>query len=390
MATTPQLAPWLIKSLNEDTIFVKLARKAECSEDEDDFDGILSPLPTKVDLQVPNTPVKKRKTFTPIHSPGSIHHLAHPRTTHGKTTSMSLSGKYDHVLIHSIIDPASLPAFTDFLIEMSNYIVAPKNEHSDAVQRAAFYGFGDIHFRVSVFRLLQACFMAEWYWSSEVVPHRWEMLVHIPTRHNITAAQLERFCSFCRNGISCDVIERGINNGLVVFLDRIDKGKNHAGWMRHRLRIACDRHRERMRMQEERDRIRSETGMEFTTSNMLYFYHEWQNTRIDMQALRETIEELNNRNIQMTRRVHENASFINTLCTSVMNIAESMRAELNGEALDALQEHLTRIQDMSRQANSLSNNLRTSSVLYRSRTGNTLDDLLIVVGSDEDDGMVIQ
>ncbi|EKX31744.1 hypothetical protein GUITHDRAFT_122059 [Guillardia theta CCMP2712] len=51
MATTPQLAPWLIKSLNEDTIFVKLARKAECSEDEDDFDGILSPLPTKVDLQ---------------------------------------------------------------------------------------------------------------------------------------------------------------------------------------------------------------------------------------------------------------------------------------------------------------------------------------------------
>lgn len=75
MATTPQLALWLIKSINQDTIFVKYTQKTEGSDKaeggkgEDDFDGILSPLPTNVDVQVPWAPVKKRKTLTPIHSP---------------------------------------------------------------------------------------------------------------------------------------------------------------------------------------------------------------------------------------------------------------------------------------------------------------------------------
>lgn len=322
----------------------------------------------------------------------SIHHLAPPRATHGKTTSMSLAGKYDHVLIHSVIDPASLPAFTDFLIEMSNYIIAPKNEHSDAVQRAAFYGFGDIHFRVSFFRLLQTCFMVEWYWSSEVVPHRWEMLVHIPTRHNITAVQLERFCAFCRNGISCDVIERGVNNGLVVFLDRIDKGKNHAGWMRHRLRIACDRHRERMRMQEERDRIRSETGMEFTTSNMLYFYHEWQNARIDLQALREMHRDAEERVNLLLRRVQEETNLITNLCDMVVSITEHMHEDVRNQTLSALNVRISRINTINRQIAHTSSNLRTvsSSIPSGSTMASALDRLLIVVGSDEEDGMVIQ
>jgi hypothetical protein len=306
---------------------------------------------------------------------------------------MSLAGKYDYVLIHSVIDPGSLPAFTEFLIEMSSYIVAPKNEHSDAVQRVAFYGFGDIHFRICVFRLLQTCFRVEWYWSAETQPNRWEMLVHIPTRHNITAAHLERFCTFCRNGISCDVIERGVNNGLVVFLDRIDKGRNHSGWMRHRLRIACDRHRERMLMQEERERIRNETGMDFTTSNMLYFYHEWQNTRIDLEALRETHRDTETRNTLLLRRIQEETGLITSFCGTIVTITEHMSEDVRNQALAALNTRIARINDINRQIASMSSHLRNASttIFGASAAPTPLDRLLIVVGgSDDEDSMVIQ
>lgn len=306
---------------------------------------------------------------------------------------MSLAGKYDYVLIHSVIDPRSLPGFTEFLIEMSSYIVAPKNEHSDAVQRMAFYGFGDIHFRISVFRLLQTCFMTEWYWSAETQPNRWEMLVHIPTKHNITAAQLERFCTFCRNGISCDVIERGVNNGLVVFLDRIDKGRHHAGWMRHRLRIACDRHRERMLMQEERERIRSETGMDFTTSNMLYFYHEWQNTRIDLEALRETHRNTEERVNLLLRRVQEETNLITNFCDMIVGITEHMHEDVRNQTLTALNIRISRINTINRQIASTSSNLRTvtSSIPGVNTMASALDRLLIVVGGlDEEDSMIVQ
>lgn len=181
--------------------------------------------------------------------------------------------------VETVIDPERVKDFD----MMAESLFQPVFKAGD-VHRVAFYGFGDIGFRQSFFRLVQGVFLAEWYWSSEMLPHRWEMLVSFPTRIGLSEEILELFCGMCRNGVSCDVFEKGITNALVQFVMRIDQGKNMLGWLRHRVRLACERHLRRMEEVESQRRVTEVTGMEFTSGNMIHFYHEWRNGLLELQA----------------------------------------------------------------------------------------------------------
>eukprot|EP00960_Hanusia_phi_P071080 767463-Hanusia_phi.AAC.6 len=211
----------------------------------------------------------------------------------------------DVMNIRLVIDPDRLGEFSGFVHEMGQYAAAchPSRRY-EAVQRMAFYGFGDAEFRGSFFRLLQSCFLCDWFWSSETHTNRWEMLVSFPTRHQFTLEHVERFCGFCKNGVACDALDRGITVPLARFFERIENGKNHVGWVRNRLRQACERRLQVMREQETGTRIRNETGLEFNSGNMLFIYHEWQNALVDLQESRNMCDEFDERVDMLLRTVH--------------------------------------------------------------------------------------
>jgi len=187
--------------------------------------------------------------------------------------------------IESVIHPDRLQEFHRLCDSVGrNMLCNPALHENDVVHRVAFYGFGDIAFRQCFYRMLQTCFFAEWYWSSETQEERWEMLVSFPFKMGLTSDVLDSICNMCRNDIGCDCFDRGISDSLVQFVLRIDKGKNKLGWLRHRVRSACDRHTKRMEENQCRQRVLEVTGADFTSGNMIHFYHEWRNALLDLQA----------------------------------------------------------------------------------------------------------
>eukprot|EP00960_Hanusia_phi_P053710 762433-Hanusia_phi.AAC.12 len=225
--------------------------------------------------------------------------------------------------IRNVIDPDRMADFSQLVHDMGCH--AQQNRRGgaqvnatqvDAVQRVALYGFGDSEFRMSLFRLLQSCFLCDWFWSAETNDNRWEMLVSFPTRYCFTFDQVERFCALCRNGVACDALDRGITVALARFFERIDNGRNHVGWVRSRLRLACERKLAFMREQEAGSRVRSETGYEFTSGNMLYLWHELQNANIELQEQTNMadeyieINEVLMRNMYAMRDRMQSASFM--------------------------------------------------------------------------------
>lgn len=306
---------------------------------------------------------------------------------------MALVGKHDHVLIHDVIDPTKLLEFTQFLQYMTQYILSPLNQNSDAVQRVALYGFGDVRFRGSVFRLLQVCFLSDWYWSSETANNRWEMLVSIPTRNNVTIEHVESFCSLCKNGVTCDVIDRGVNDSLVTFLERIDRGKLHTGWMRQRLRQACERHRLKMREREDQDRVQQVTGRPYTTGNTLYFYHEWQNTLVDLEVTRVSVDTRTTQLSNVMSRLYNMTELILRKNEFISNVADEVHNHCN-TALPMMDDQLEYFRNQTRRIREMCAQLSQVTVAHRNgvaeTTLNRMNDLIVSVSSSGSEDVAVQ
>jgi len=182
---------------------------------------------------------------------------------------------------------------------------------TQAVQRVVIMGFGNEYFRMLFYRMAQKCFCCDWQWSSETQESRWEMLLNIPTKYNVLENHVEKLCFMCKNGISCTFLDDGISDCLVSCIKRIDGGMNHLGKLRSRLRESCNRRRMKMEEEERMDRIRSETGRDFTSGNMLFFYYEWQNSLTTIQHQDGVINTLLNQNADIDSQNDLFRSYVN-------------------------------------------------------------------------------
>ncbi|EKX31731.1 hypothetical protein GUITHDRAFT_149104 [Guillardia theta CCMP2712] len=194
--------------------------------------------------------------------------------------------------VQRVVDPENYGTLEMLMKQIHHLLSQRRDNTDDFAQRVAFYGFGDDAFRVSFYRLLQTCFFPEWHWSSETGQDRWEMLVSFKGKMQIPVSMVERLCALCRNDITCDAFEKGVTDSLVTFVQRIDRGKRQIGWMRNRLRVACMKHYEKMLQREQMERVQQETGMQFTSGNMLHCFHEWRNSMIEIRNHQEAIRNL--------------------------------------------------------------------------------------------------
>lgn len=246
-----------------------------------------------------------------------------------------------HKCVDAVIDPERMGEFEAMVLSMDDMMY--KESESDSVHRVAFYGFGGIAFRQSFYRLLQGYLYAEWYWSSEVMPHRWEMLVSFPTRYRIPAHVLDTLCGLCKNGVSCDVFERGITNALVHFVKRIDDGKDPLGWLRRRVRTACERHRKIQEENETRRRVAEVTGMDFTSGNMIHVYYEWRNTLLDLQAHQNALCGLLSRQGMARNVISELLSTVNTMVDLMQISIQNLRDLVENHQREEMQQVVDRV-----------------------------------------------
>jgi len=275
------------------------------------------------------------------------------------------------------------------------------NTNKDSIMRLAVYGFSDIHIRFQVFDTFRHVFKTQWHFSSEPnrnAANRWEMLIVFRQSSNFSMHDIEEFSNMLKLPIVCDDIGSKVDEVLMSFVERIDGGSKKSGYLRGKLRDRLNEFRLVLEERNGRQRVLEATGRPLTSGNTLFYYHEMNNARQELESLREQHRQLNSRYVSefrahnITRKtaieIFNALNKIHEIMSSQINTLERLRTEIssferNRNMIEQIQEIINnpdhRI-DPSYQNNQLTSN--------REITIRQIDDLVQVMRNEINDPSV--
>lgn len=267
-------------------------------------------------------------------------------------------------LVEDMLKPESLEDFLLFFERIQRKICDSYGGRNggggvrEPIMRLAVYGFSDIHVRIQLFEVFRHVFKAQWHFASEPnrgAANRWEMLVVFRQSSHFTMEDIEDLAAMLRLSVVCDDIGSKLDEVLMAFVERIESGTKKSGYLRVKLRSRLNEFKQRVDEREGRQRVLETTGRPLTSGNTLFYYHEMNNTRQELDRLREQHRLLNNRYVAEFRSHHNTRktamevfgalSRIQDIMTSQIATLESLRSQLSSlgryrSMLDRLQEAL--------------------------------------------------
>lgn len=175
---------------------------------------------------------------------------------------------------------------------------ASKPLSPDALMRLAVYGFGDVNYRIQLFDIFRNVFHTQWHFASEPnpkAPNRWEMLIVFRQSSNITMEDMDNFSNFLKLSISFDDIGSKVDEALLTFVNRIDKGTKQSGYLRHKLRSRLNEFKVKVEEKEGRQRVLETTGRPLTSGNTLHYFYEMNNAIADSNRYKALYESMKDR-----------------------------------------------------------------------------------------------
>lgn len=234
----------------------------------------------------------------------------------------------------------------------------PASTSKDSIMRLAVYGFSDIHIRFQVFDVFRHVFKTQWHFSSEPnrnAANRWEMLIVFRQSSNFSMQDIEEFANMLKLSIVCDDIGSKVDEVLMSFVERIDGGSKKSGYLRGKLRDRLNEFRLVLEERNGRQRVLETTGRPLTSGNTLFYYHEMNNARSELESLRDQHRQLNSRYVSefrahnVTRKtaieIFNALNKIHEIMSTQISTLERLRAEIssfdrNKNMIDQIQEIL--------------------------------------------------
>lgn len=169
--------------------------------------------------------------------------------------------------------------------ELMKLVQSSKRSHTQ--HSLALWGFGTVDRRDLVMRVLRYVLKPRLIMVSHVSDSRFEGL--LVTKCAYDEEIMSEWLHECNMGMGMHTMDTWMDESMVSCITRIEQGTNLSGnWMsvgmRH-TRLMYQRLKHEAAERKRQQQVQQQTGMAFTTGNMLMLYHDRNNANINLSTL---------------------------------------------------------------------------------------------------------